>query len=221
MVYWTPCIWHFDLPYHNHGISTHYSWYFDSHSIHGISNPLFMVFWANPWYIELPAYGILTPLSMVYWTPCIWHFDPPLLLYPWYIKSATQYMKTPTDGISNPLLVVYWSPCIWYFNHTSTHGILIPLHMVFWPPYPWYIEPSAYSISNLPPIHGISDLMDMVFSTPPPTHGILITLHMDFVSMVCPTPCLWYFDSTIPLSMVYRTPCVWYFDPTHGILKPT
>jgi hypothetical protein len=79
--------------------------------IHGISNPLSMVFWPlsmvyrnpYPWYFDPPKHGISNPLSMVYWTP-----------YPWYIEPSIH-------GISNiePFTHYIMNPLLWYFGRNE------------------------------------------------------------------------------------------------------
>ena len=114
------------------------SWYFDppypcyiKPRIHGIANPLPMVYWTPyPWYIEPSTHGILTPLSMVYRTPYPWYIELPLMVlwtpYPWYIEHRIH-------GISNPM--VYQTP---------TYGV--KYDMAFWTRCQntiWYIEPGV------------------------------------------------------------------------------
>ena len=74
------------------------SWYIE-HLIHGILNPLPMVYRTSfPWYFEPPAHSISNPLSMVYQTPYLWYFEPPI------------------HGILNPLPMVYQTPYPWYIE---------------------------------------------------------------------------------------------------------
>jgi hypothetical protein len=63
--------------------------------IHGILNPLPMVFWPlYIWYIGPSTNGILTPLHMVFYPlPMVYQ-----TLYPWYFDSLTM------------VHCVYWTP---------------------------------------------------------------------------------------------------------------
>jgi hypothetical protein len=97
VVYWIPWLVFWPLPL-----------------IHGIYNPMPMLFW---------------PLSMLYQTPYLWNIEPPshgisspLLMVFW----------PPTHGVLKPLLMVFWHP---------THGMSNLLNIIFWPLYPWFIEP--------------------------------------------------------------------------------
>lgn len=114
-----------------YGILNSFSWYIES-TIHGISNPLPMVFWPShyPWNIESLIHGtFFNPLSVAF-------------------RNLGHSILSPYQWNINPLSIIYKTPYPWYIEQL-THSNLTPLHMVYqtlysWcfdSQYPWYIEP--------------------------------------------------------------------------------
>ena len=88
------------------------------------------------------------------------------------------------------------------------HGISNPFFDIL--TLPWYIDPTTYGILTSLYYQGISNPLLMVFFTP------LFSIHID-------SPAYGIFDPHF-LSIVCRTASIWYFDsfahPIHGILNP-
>ena len=259
-VVWPPYPWYIGPP--THGNLTHlpmayrtllsmvyrtpYPMYFDLTAF-GILNPMPMVFWHHLSMVVWPSnHGILTPLPFLlcthyprYIEPLIRGISNPLPMVIWILLpmvfgySYPCYFYLPTNRISN----YPWYPPI-YNMLTTTHGIMTPypwyiepLPLVFWPPNPFHIEHQWYIE---PPIHGLSNLLPIVFwpryiwHIEPSSHGILSPLPMIFWLQypwhIEPpihgmlTPYLWYIEI---LSMVFWPTFPWYSEPLYMVFWPT